>query len=66
MGNDFDIIVCEIVLALKIVLTELFDSNEKFYYCTFLTTGKGLLPLISAWSEEVKKVHIKMSMNMRE
>ncbi len=35
MGNDFDIIVCEIVLALKIVLTELFDSNEKFYYCTF-------------------------------
>lgn len=55
MKNDFDEIVCEMASILKVVFTELFNNNEKFYYCTFLTTGEGLPPLISAWSEEALK-----------
>lgn len=28
------------------------DHKEKFYYCSLITTGEGLCPIISAWSEE--------------
>ena len=52
MEDDFDMIVREIVFAVRKAFTGLFDNNEKFYYCTLLTTGEGLPPLISAWSEE--------------
>ena len=52
MENHFEIFVQEIVSAAGKAFTELFANNEKFYYCTLLTTGEGLAPLISAWSEE--------------
>ena len=66
MKNEFDIIVSEIVSALREVLTELFNNNEKFYYCTFLTTGEGLPPLISAWSEETLDKAVNLYKNADE
>lgn len=39
--------------ATEKALNELFHThNEKFYYCALITTGEGLCPIISAWSEE--------------
>lgn len=39
--------------ATKKALHKLFHThNEKFYYCSLITTGEGLCPIISAWSEE--------------
>ncbi len=28
------------------------EHNESFYYCSLITTGEGLCPIISAWSKE--------------
>ena len=66
MKNDFDGIVCETASILRAVFTELFNNNEKFYYCTFLTTGEGLPPLISAWSEEALKRESSLYKNADE
>ncbi len=39
--------------ATQKALNQLFQAhNEKFYYCSLITTGEGLCPIISAWSEE--------------
>ena len=39
--------------AAKKAFTQLFqEHNENFYYCSLITTGEGLCPIISAWSEE--------------
>lgn len=39
--------------ATQKALEELFNTyHEKFYYCSLITTGEGLCPVISAWSEE--------------
>lgn len=39
--------------ATQKALNQLFHThNEKFYYCSLITTGEGLCPIISAWSEE--------------
>ena len=39
--------------ATRKALEELFNTyHEKFYYCSLITTGEGLCPVISAWSEE--------------
>ena len=39
--------------ATQKALKKLFrEHNEKFYYCSLITTGEGLCPIISAWSEE--------------
>lgn len=39
--------------ATQKVLNKLFEEHkEKFYYCSLITTGEGLCPIISAWSNE--------------
>ena len=39
--------------ATKNVLDKLFEEHhEKFYYCSLITTGEALCPVISAWSYE--------------
>lgn len=39
--------------ATEKALNKLFHTHkEKFYYCSLVTTGEGLCPIISAWSEE--------------
>ena len=39
--------------ATRKALKELFNEHkEKFYYCSLITTGEGLCPIISAWSQE--------------
>ncbi|HCJ14579.1 MAG TPA: hypothetical protein DHV77_05050 [Erysipelotrichaceae bacterium] len=36
----------------KAVLKLFKEHKEKFYYCSLITTGEGLCPIISAWSRE--------------
>jgi len=39
--------------ATQNALSKLFrEHKEKFYYCSLITTGEGLCPIISAWSNE--------------
>lgn len=39
--------------ATRKALRDLFNHHkERFYYCSLITTGVGLCPAISAWSEE--------------
>ncbi len=39
--------------ATQKALSKLFEEHiEKFYYCSLITTGEGLCPIISAWSYE--------------
>ena len=39
--------------ATQKALSKLFkEHKEKFYYCSLITTGEGLCPIISAWSYE--------------
>ena len=48
-----EMLVAIIQEATKKALSELFQMHkEKFYYCSLITTGEGLYPIISAWSEE--------------
>lgn len=48
-----DILVEKIQNATKKALSELFkEHRERFYYCSLITTGEGLCPIISAWSYE--------------
>lgn len=42
-----------IQIATENALLKLFEEhNERFYYCSLITTGEGLCPIISAWSIE--------------
>lgn len=46
--------------ATKKAFTQLFqEHNENFYYCSLITTGEGLCPIISAWSEEALENAVK-------
>jgi hypothetical protein len=39
--------------ATQKAISKLFrEHKEKFYYCSLITTGEGLCPIISAWSYE--------------
>lgn len=39
--------------ATQKAFSQLFEEHkEKFYYCSLITTGEGLCPIISAWSYE--------------
>ena len=39
--------------ATKKALQKLFEEhNENFYYCSLITTGEGLCPILTAWSFE--------------
>ena len=50
IDNEIVLLIRE---ATQKALKKLFDThNEKFYYCSLITTGEGLCPVISAWSEE--------------
>ncbi len=54
MELEIDEILVEIIQkATQKALSKLFEEhNEKFYYCSLITTGEGLCPIVSAWSEE--------------
>lgn len=54
MELEIDEILVEVIQnATQKALSKLFDEhNEKFYYCSLITTGEGLCPIISAWSKE--------------
>ncbi|MCR4567300.1 MAG: DUF4303 domain-containing protein [Pseudobutyrivibrio sp.] len=46
-------LVCLIQTATKNALQKLFsEHNEHFYYCSLITTGEGLSPILTAWSVE--------------
>lgn len=48
-----DFLVRIIQEATQRAISKLFEEHrEKFYYCSLITTGEGLCPIISAWSEE--------------
>jgi len=42
-------LVCK---SFRPALLDLFRGGESFYYCTFVMTGEGHAPFLSAWSEE--------------
>lgn len=54
MKSEIDEFLVEIIQdATYKAIKKLFqDHKEKFYYCSLITTGEGLCPIISAWSEE--------------
>ena len=54
MDLEIDEDLVEIIqIATESALLKLFkEHNEKFYYCSLITTGEGLCPIISAWSVE--------------
>lgn len=46
---------------------QLFDTyDENFYYCSLITTGEGLCPVISAWSEEALERMTSQAENVEE
>jgi hypothetical protein len=54
------LLVEEIVKAARKAFLELFKNGEQYYYCTLVTTGEGLVPLVSAWSyEALTRANIK-------
>lgn len=54
MELEIDEMLVEIIQnATYRAISKLFEEhNEKFYYCSLITTGEGLCPIISAWSYE--------------
>lgn len=54
MKSEIDEFLVEIIqdAAYKAIKKLFQDHKEKFYYCSLITTGEGLCPIISAWSEE--------------
>ncbi|RKM63056.1 DUF4303 domain-containing protein [Butyrivibrio sp. XB500-5] len=54
MNLEIDEYLVEIIQsATEKALLKLFEEhNESFYYCSLITTGEGLCPIISAWSKE--------------
>ena len=62
-----EILVMIIQEATQKALNRLFENNnEKFYYCSLITTGEGLCPIISAWSEEALEKVANESDNVEE
>ena len=54
MELEIDEMLVELIQnATQKALDKLFEEHkEKFYYCSLITTGEGLCPIISAWSYE--------------
>ncbi len=53
--------------ATESALLKLFkEHNERFYYCSLITTGEGLCPIISAWSKEALERVANESANVEE
>ena len=53
--------------ATESALLKLFkEHNERFYYCSLITTGEGLCPIISAWSKEALERVANESDNVEE
>ena len=54
MNLEIDEKLVEIIQsATEKALLKLYEEhNESFYYCSLITTGEGLCPIISAWSME--------------
>ena len=54
MNLEIDEKLVEIIQsATENALIKLFEEHdESFYYCSLITTGEGLCPIISAWSME--------------
>ena len=54
MGLEIDENLVEIMqIATERAISKLFkEHDENFYYCSLITTGEGLCPIISAWSVE--------------
>lgn len=54
MNLETDEILVELIqAATEKALNKLFkEHKERFYYCSLITTGEGLCPIVSAWSEE--------------
>lgn len=62
-----EVLVRAIQEAAQKALNQLFvNNNEKFYYCSLITTGEGLCPIISAWSEEALEKVANESDNVEE
>ena len=54
MELEIDEMLVELIQnATQKALDKLFEEHkEKFYYCSLITTGEGLCPIIPAWSYE--------------
>lgn len=54
MELEIDEMLVQIIQdATEKALSKLFrEHKENFYYCSLITTGEGLCPVISAWSNE--------------
>lgn len=53
--------------ATKAALEKLFnEQKETFYYCSLITTGEGLCPIISAWSKEALEEMTKDEQDVEE
>ena len=42
------------------------EHREKFYYCTLITTGEALCPVLSAWSQEALEREVQGEPNREE
>lgn len=42
------------------------EHEENFYYCSLITTGDGLCPIVSAWSREALERAAQMELNPDE
>ena len=47
-----NMLASEIAKAAKEAFLKLFENEEKYYYCTLITTGEAHSPFVSAWSLE--------------
>lgn len=52
MQNEVEALAILIANAARKSFTELFNNKESFYYCSLITTGEALAPIVSAWSRE--------------
>ena len=53
--------------AAKKAIGKLFnETREHFYYCSLITTGEGLCPIITAWSEEALEREANASNDVEE
>ena len=68
MNLEIDEILVELIQdATQKALSKLFQEHkEKFYYCSLITTGEGVCPIISAWSEEALERVAKEEDNVEE
>lgn len=61
MELEVDAFLVEIIKdAARKAISNLFqEHNERFYYCSLITTGEALCPVISAWSTEALEAMLK-------